>query len=250
MDAGGRAVRAGWLRGCTVSNDIGTGTPDPRPQEEHVVSNPEPRDPYAPPPPKSKAPPGGPDDPAGGDRGTDPARPGWFGQRPDGPGDAGGPGQGGQPGRPGQPGQPGQPGRPGQPGQPGRPGRPGQPGQPGAEQVRRGVVAGRLALVAGLSGLLMSVLPPVGLVLDALAISIAVRARRITRAHGVAAPGAVTGAILGLAGLALVTTVLAVLWNESRAYEVCIGGANTEIAKQNCRDQLVDDIERRFGVRL
>jgi hypothetical protein len=175
------------------------------------VNDPDPRDPYAPPPSKQKAPPKG--APAGGDgRENGDRRQGWFRERP-----AEAP--------------------------------TGGPGRPNDEHARRAMIAGRIALATGVSGLALSVYPSVGLVLDAVAIVIAVRARQIARAHGVAAPGAITGAVLGLAGLLLVTTALAVLWDESRAYDDCMGGANTKIAKDNCREQFLDQIEERFGIR-
>jgi len=130
-------------------------------------------------------------------------------------------------------------------------GPPSVPGPQAGEGYRRAAAAGRASLFTGLAGLVLSVvLMPLGLVLDAVAIAVGVRARRVARAHGLSSTGAVTGIVLGLAGLALVAVAAALLWDEARAYNSCLSAANTEIAKANCRERLRDDVERRFGVRL
>jgi len=111
--------------------------------------------------------------------------------------------------------------------------------------------AGRLAMLVGIAGVGMTILLfPVGLMLDAVAVLLGTRARKRGREAGVRAPGALAAIILGASSGAVALAVLAVLGPQLVTYSECLSGANTEIAKQNCRDALFEQLEQRFGIRL
>lgn len=112
--------------------------------------------------------------------------------------------------------------------------------------------SGRAALLLGFSGVALSVIFfPLGLVLDVAAIVVGVRAlRRARQRHG-KAPGALAGVISGSLGACLVVvvvTVLAFFWQEVRAYQECMSGANTIRSQEKCMRQFENAIEERFGI--
>jgi uncharacterized membrane protein len=142
-------------------------------------------------------------------------------------------------------------------------------GQPPAKprrpvDVRR---TARHALIYGMAGVVLSVLFfPFGLAFDVLAIVLGVRAVRAARREAeapqfnaalrvggerqVRATGAVSGIVLGSLGIALVVIVLtfaAIFWKPIRSYYDCTSGANTETAKQSCRDDLQRSINQHLG---
>jgi len=92
------------------------------------------------------------------------------------------------------------------------------------------------------------VLFPVGLVLDATAVVLGLRARKRAREAGIRAPGALAAVVLGVSSTVLLIGVLAVLGPQLSSYSQCLSGANTEIAKENCRRSLIQELERRFGI--
>jgi hypothetical protein len=109
----------------------------------------------------------------------------------------------------------------------------------------------RIALLVAIVGVGMTiVLFPVGLVLDAAAVVLGVRARRRARQDDLRAQGALAAIVLGVASAGFVVSMLAVLGPQLSSYSACMSGANTEIAKQNCRTALIQDLERRFGIDL
>lgn len=123
-------------------------------------------------------------------------------------------------------------------------------GDPFGSRRRRGVDerGGRIALAVAVPGLVLSVLFfPLGLVLDVGAIVVGVRAlRRAERA-----PGAIAGVVLGSLGAVLVAMVIALLgvfWQEVRAYQECMSGANTISTQEQCRAEFKQAIETRLGV--
>lgn len=122
-------------------------------------------------------------------------------------------------------------------------------GQDGRGAVDNG---GRIAVLVGLSGAILSLLFfPVGLVLDVAAIVLGVRALRRVRTRGGRAPGAVAGIVLGSVGavlVALVVTVLGVFWNEVRAYQECMSGANTIRSEEKCTAEFERALRERFGI--
>jgi hypothetical protein len=160
------------------------------------------------------------------------------------PSDAGGTPPSSPPPAPGTP--PGAPGPPG-PGPPPRPART-TAKAPADHPAAR---AARTALLVAVIGVGMTlVLPPAGLVLDATAVLLGVRARRRARKDALRAPGAATAIVLGASCIALVLAVVTVLGPQLSTYSACMSGANTEIAKQNCRTTLIQELERRYGVDL
>jgi hypothetical protein len=109
--------------------------------------------------------------------------------------------------------------------------------------------AARTALLIAITGVGMTiVLLPVGLVLDVAAVILGTRARRRARATGFRAPAAVAAIVLGLSCLGFVLAVLAILGPQLSRYSSCMGAANTEIARQNCENAFVREVEQRFGV--
>jgi hypothetical protein len=110
---------------------------------------------------------------------------------------------------------------------------------------------GRIALLIGIAGAGMTILLfPVGLVLDVVAVFLGVRARRRGRKDGVRVPGALAAIILGASSATILLVVLTLLGPQLVSYSDCLSGANTEIAKQNCRTALIQQLEQRFGIRL
>lgn len=123
---------------------------------------------------------------------------------------------------------------------------------------------GRIALLLAVPGIVLSVFFfPVGLVLDAGAVVIGVRAlrrarRRRTQETGApqptrqaGAPGAIAGIVIGSTGLlvvAVVVTVFALFYQEVRSYQECMSGANTIRSQQKCLNQFENAIRERFGV--
>lgn len=141
--------------------------------------------------------------------------------------------------------------------------RPDDPSSSGRRRTgpeRRGLIA----LFLGVAGVVLSVLfVPVGLVLDVAAIVVGLRAVRgsgpergwesgePTGGGKGRAPGAVPGVVLGSVGVvlaAIVLTVLGFFWQEVRAYQECMSGANTITVKERCRAAFERSIERRLGL--
>ena len=52
---------------------------------------------------------------------------------------------------------------------------------------------------------------------------------------------------IGLAFASGLLAFIAVFFDEFRAYQSCMGGANTEVARQECNDEFRIDIENRLG---
>jgi hypothetical protein len=128
--------------------------------------------------------------------------------------------------------------------------RPGGDRSP-ARRIDPAVRSGFAAFYWGVSGLVMSIMFfPVGLVLDVAAVILGVRARRRARAAGVSRGPATAAVCLGAGGVALVGVILALLGPELTSYSSCLSGANTQIAKDNCRTALYDRLERRFHIQL
>jgi hypothetical protein len=92
---------------------------------------------------------------------------------------------------------------------------------------------------------------PLALVLGPAAVILGIRAQRRAQRKRGRAPGAVGGIVCGAIGAILATGAAALvllLFDEFNDYADCRSGANTEIAKQACEDQLRARLEDRFGV--
>lgn len=126
--------------------------------------------------------------------------------------------------------------------------RPGGPSTTASGPIDPG---GRRALLLAFVGVVMSVVFfPIGIVLDIAAIVLAFRARKRAAKAGGTAPLSAPAVILGGIGLAFASGLLAftaVFFNEFRAYQSCMSGANTEVARQECNDEFRIDIENRLG---
>ena len=124
---------------------------------------------------------------------------------------------------------------------------------------------GLLALLLAIGGLLIATaLPAAGVVIMAFALVRAVRSIRASRqqpvqtAQGMTlvrgrAPGtAIVALVLGvfgcLAGL-LMVVVMAVFNTELNAYQKCMEGANTILAKESCEQELLGKLQRRFNMK-
>jgi hypothetical protein len=110
---------------------------------------------------------------------------------------------------------------------------------------------GRRALLFAVAGAVMSVVFfPVGIVLDVAAIVLAFRARRRASRSGGTAPLSAPAVVIGGIGLAFASGLLAftaIFFDEFRAYQSCMSGANTEVARQECNDEFRIDVENRLG---
>jgi hypothetical protein len=110
---------------------------------------------------------------------------------------------------------------------------------------------GRRALLFAVAGAVMSVVFfPVGIVLDVAAIVLAFRARRRAAKAGGTAPMSAPAVVIGGIGLAFASGLLAftaIFFDEFRAYQLCMSGANTEVARQECNDEFRIDVENRLG---
>lgn len=110
---------------------------------------------------------------------------------------------------------------------------------------------GRLALGVAAAGLLTALFyAPLGLALTVVALVLAVRARRRARRAGGTAPGSGLALGIGIAGAvitALLLVTIVVLYDEVTTWTECMQGANTEVAKSDCRDELESALRRRFG---
>jgi len=93
---------------------------------------------------------------------------------------------------------------------------------------------------------------PLALVLGPAAVIVGVRAQNRAQRRRGRAPGAAGGIITGAIGAVLATgaAALALLFfDEFTDYADCRSGANTQIARQSCEDELRRRFEDRFGVR-
>jgi hypothetical protein len=110
---------------------------------------------------------------------------------------------------------------------------------------------GRRALLFAIAGAVMSVVFfPIGIVLDVAAIVLAFRARRRAAKAGGTAPMSAPAVVIGGIGLAFASGLLAftaIFFDEFRAYQSCMSGANTEVARQECNDEFRIDVENRLG---
>lgn len=131
------------------------------------------------------------------------------------------------------------------------PARPAGPRPPTPQEQHRIRTQGRWALVLGISGLLASILAfPLGLPMGIAAIVLAVLARRAGRRQGRVVPGATPGLVLGIVATAFASVLMvtaAVFWNEMLTYSQCMSGANTQTAKEHCRNHAEEQILDRFG---
>ena len=133
-------------------------------------------------------------------------------------------------------------------------------GQPAGDEPRPGgppsaagpiEPGGRRAFLLAVAGAVMSVVFfPIGIVLDIAAIVLAFRARKRAAKAGGTAPLSAPAVLIGGVGLAFASGLLAFIalfFDEFRAYQSCMGGANTEVARQECNDEFRIDIENRLG---
>lgn len=125
------------------------------------------------------------------------------------------------------------------------------PGQPPATASGPVDPGGRRALLFAVAGAVMSVVFfPIGIVLDVAAIVLAFRARRRAAKAGGTAPLSGPAVVIGGIGLAFASGLLAftaIFFDEFRAYQSCMSGANTEVARQECNDEFRIDVENRLG---
>ncbi|MCU0264505.1 MAG: hypothetical protein MUC45_00075 [Actinomycetia bacterium] len=114
------------------------------------------------------------------------------------------------------------------------------------------VRAGRVVLAAGLAAMVLAVVVfPVGFAVGLGAVLAGRRTLRAARRAGRPAPGMVAAGItfgaVAMLLAALVTAVLVWLWPEVSAYQDCMAGANTELARTACEDALLDSLGERLG---
>lgn len=123
---------------------------------------------------------------------------------------------------------------------------------PEGEEKKPGDAGGRRALFWAIGGVAISFLaPPVGLVAILVALVLGIKAQRRASAAGEPAPGAVPAIIIGAVGavVALVLTVVVLVFlPELLAYQDCMSGANTTIARNECRATLDDALRARIGL--
>lgn len=124
------------------------------------------------------------------------------------------------------------------------------------EEVERGGVAAFMLAALGALSLVvlfpLRVSPLVALALAGSGIWLGVRARRRGRRESRRAPGAVGAIVAGVLTCALALVLgatLLVFENEVRAYQDCVTGANTRVARSDCDRQLQDAVQRRTGLR-
>ncbi|GHC77059.1 hypothetical protein GCM10007079_13960 [Nocardiopsis terrae] len=109
-------------------------------------------------------------------------------------------------------------------------------GQP--PKVERG---GLWGLFLGLAGLL---LPPYGVVLSVFGVVQGFRARRAARAHSSQAPGALMSVALGVVGIVMSTSMLAVLFvyqEEVTEFRGCSARAHTVSTQKECESAWESD---------
>jgi hypothetical protein len=131
------------------------------------------------------------------------------------------------------------------------PGEPKGRRPPNPREQQRIRSQGRWALGLGISGLLASIIAfPLGLPMGIAAIVLAVLARRAGRRQGQVVAGATPGLVLGIVATAFASVLMvtaAVFWNEMLTYSECMSGANTQTAKEHCRNHVEEQILDRFG---
>jgi len=116
------------------------------------------------------------------------------------------------------------------------------------KQLRRRGLS--LTLLVGLALVSSVFLPPVGLLLGVLAVvqvaRFATGARRLGLSPAVRRlqfGGGITAIVIGL----VLSIGMVVLWTELTTYQSCQSGAQTRVALERCQDQLMDDLQERFG---
>lgn len=123
----------------------------------------------------------------------------------------------------------------------------GDTGQPPAVDGR---LAQRGPLLFAIAALLASfAFPPVGFAMCGFTIVWAVRARRRARSTGGSAPGSSVSLGLAAVGLVVPLVLLGVFFNQLTTYQSCMSGANTHEAKNDCRQALEDGLLTRLGQR-
>jgi hypothetical protein len=110
--------------------------------------------------------------------------------------------------------------------------------------------AGRAALVLGVTALLFSLMPGVGLALAAAAITLGVvgsrRARRLEASNGRQAHlGLFTGAVAGVLAV-IVSVVVVLMWSELRDYQRCVSQATTTSDNESCTEQFRHAVDAKF----
>jgi hypothetical protein len=108
----------------------------------------------------------------------------------------------------------------------------------------------RLSIILGATGILTTILLPVGLLLDLAAIVIGVRGWRLARSAGIARRGDLLGPCLGGTGLLLAAALVALivtLWTPLSRWTDCVSGANTTIAEHTCKERLRAEVRDRIG---
>lgn len=113
---------------------------------------------------------------------------------------------------------------------------------------------GRLALWLALGGVAATFIgtlgTAVGLGMLTAALVTGIRAKREARTTGTDASGATPAIVIGAISLVFATIGLigfAIFRTEIVAFEECSRGANTEVARQACMDDLMQSLERRIG---
>jgi hypothetical protein len=116
---------------------------------------------------------------------------------------------------------------------------------------------GRRGFLLAAGGLFLTVLSfpaayaaPLGLVLAVVGAVVGLRARRRAATAGTTAPGATAAVVLGLLTAALAAILalgLLFFFDEVTRYRECMLGANTQVAQNNCEQQLRDSVEERTG---
>src|SRR5690625_3146130 len=116
------------------------------------------------------------------------------------------------------------------------------------KQLRRRGLS--LTLLVGLALVSSVFLPPIGLLVGIVAVvqiaRFATGARRLglsPAVRGLQFGGGITAIVIGL----VLSIGMVVLWTELTTYQSCQSGAQTRVALDRCQDELMDDLQQRFG---
>jgi hypothetical protein len=122
--------------------------------------------------------------------------------------------------------------------------------RPYGEQPRLRNGAGRAAMALGLSALVLSLMPGVGLGLSAGAVVLGIvgvrRARRFEASNRRQAQlGLLTGSVAGAIAVA-VSIAVVVLWPQLQDYQRCVNDATTDTDQETCTQQFRHAVDERF----
>lgn len=123
-----------------------------------------------------------------------------------------------------------------------------------SDRPRPPMPRGRLALWLALGGLFATFIGTLGTAIGfgmlMAALVIGIRAKREAKAGATDASGATAAIVIGAVSLAFMLIGLvgfAVFRDEIMAFEECSRGANTEVAREDCMNTLMDSLQSRIN---